>query len=91
MKYVEQKMLQFFENYDRNPYFEAVYISFYHYYNQQLETSDGQQEAVKYCSRQIVYYLEKTLAIQLIAYGKYHTSVLSTYYGLGDAYQRLDE
>jgi len=34
MKYVEQKMLQFFEGDDRNPYFEAVYMSFYHYYNQ---------------------------------------------------------
>lgn len=33
MKYVEQKMLQFFEGDDRNPYFEAVYIAFYHYYN----------------------------------------------------------
>jgi len=26
-------MLQFFEGDDRNPYFEAVYIAFYHYYN----------------------------------------------------------
>jgi hypothetical protein len=56
-----------------------------------LEASDGNTEAVRYNSRQIVYYLEKTLAIQLLAYGKYHSSVLSTYYGLGDAYLRLDD
>ncbi len=37
MKYVEQKMLHFFENDDRNPYFEALYVSFYHYYNTMIE------------------------------------------------------
>lgn len=26
-----------------------------------------------------------------MSYGKYHSSVLSTYYGLGDAYQRIDD
>jgi tetratricopeptide (TPR) repeat protein len=92
MKFVENKMLQFFENDDRNPYFEAVYISFYHYYNQLLEHNyDNTPEAIKYNARQIVYYLEKCLVIQLLAYGKYHSSVLSTFYGLGDAYQKLDD
>lgn len=91
MKYVEQKMLQFFENDDRNPYFEAVYISFYHFFNQQLEACDGNAEATRYNSRQIIFYLDKTLAIQLLSYGKYHSSVLSTYFGLGEAYLRLDD
>jgi len=30
-------MLKFFEGDDRNPYFEAVYVSLYHYYNAQRE------------------------------------------------------
>jgi hypothetical protein len=33
LKYIEEKMLRFFEEDDRNPYFEAVYVSLYHYYS----------------------------------------------------------
>lgn len=91
MKMVEQKMLAFFDGDDRNPYFEAVYISFYHYYHQQQEASlDTSPQTMQHQSKQIVYYLEKCLTIQLLAYGKYHSSVLQTLHGLGDAYFRLD-
>lgn len=60
-------MLQFFDNEDRNPYFEAVYISFYHFYNQQLEQAhDVSPDNLRYIAKQIAYYLEKCLAIQLL-------------------------
>jgi hypothetical protein len=92
MKYVEEKMLQFFEGDDRNPYFEAVYIAFYHYYHQQQEgTVDLNPQTSRHYSKQIVYYLEKCLAIQLLSYGKFHSSVLQTLYGLGEAYHKLED
>ena len=92
MKFVEDKMLRFFEGDDRNPYFEAVYISFYHYYHQMQEHStDHSVENQRFISKQIAHYLEKCLIIQMLSYGKYHTSVLSTFYGLGEAYLRLDD
>ena len=33
LKYVEEKLLYYFENDDRNPYFEAVYVAMYSYYH----------------------------------------------------------
>ena len=95
LKFVEEKMLQFFEGDDRNPYFEAVYVSLYHYYNAQRElpyvSHDDSGETAKHLNRQIVHYLEKNLKIQLIQYGKYHHSVLQTMEGLADAYFNLSE
>ncbi len=32
LTFIEDKMLKFFEGDDRYPYFEAVYVSMYHYY-----------------------------------------------------------
>jgi len=67
LKFVEEKMLQFFEGDDRNPYFEAVYVSLYHYYNAQRElpyvSHDDSGETAKHLNRQIVHYLEKNLKI----------------------------
>ena len=65
MKYVEEKMLRFFENDDRNPYFEAVYIAFYHYYNQLLEQNadNPTSENCRFYNKQITFYLEKCLVI----------------------------
>ena len=33
LKFIEEKMLKFFDGDDRNPYFEAVYVSLFHYYS----------------------------------------------------------
>lgn len=65
--YIEEKLLKFFEGDARNPYFEAVYVSLYHYYNQQLESnyanSDDSGETRKHLARKQVFYLEKCLAV----------------------------
>ncbi len=64
---VEEKLLKFFENDDRNPYFEAVYVSLYHYYNQQMESqyalTDDTGETRKHLAKKQSYYLEKCLAV----------------------------
>ena len=82
IQYVEEKLLKHFEGDDRNPFFEAVYMAYYHYYSQELETSAQNKSA--HCKR-IIYYLEKCLTVQLLSYGKYHSSVFNTYTGLADA------
>ena len=65
--YVEDKLFKFFEGDARNPYFEAVYVSLYHYYNQQMETSythsDDTGETRKHLARKQAFYLEKCLAV----------------------------
>lgn len=68
-----------------------MYIAFYHYYHQLQEGGDNSPDMQRHYAKQIAYYLEKCLAIQLLSYGKYHSSVLSTLYGLGEAYMRLDD
>lgn len=87
IQHVEDKLLKMFEGDDRNPYFEAVYMAYFHYYNEvaNLEGQDNCPNAHK----QIVIYLEKALKVQLAAYGKYHSAVFNTLAGLAESYFRL--
>eukprot|EP00347_Sterkiella_histriomuscorum_P008848 403343508 len=86
IQYVEGKMLQMFEGDDKNPYFEAVYMALFHYYNEMLQREGHENPSYH---KSIVQTLEKCLRVQKASYGLYHSSVLQTLQALSESYFRL--
>ncbi|CDW87625.1 UNKNOWN [Stylonychia lemnae] len=82
-------MLQQFEGEDKNPYFEAVYMAQYHYYNAMI-SMEGKAKESAYLQH-VIIILKKCLAVQLISYGKYHSSVFQTLQALGESQFKLKQ